>query len=198
MRRILVAGLLMAAPGIAAQARASVIRENVSATIGGTHTQDVKGYFGAPGADLKGAKATFHVQYDTTLFGASEPCRDPNYCSYEVSRGTPDVAGSVLITVSINGHRLVYAPSYQGAVLFTKEFRLSFDAYVDSFSGFGLGLPGAALSLEFTSPPVFGAPLSPALKPVTGSAKTDYVLFFEPNDQLPSEELDFAVDAASR
>ena len=152
-----VAFTLLATP---IRAASPVITENVSGTISGNSAVDNKGYFGKAGADLSGAKVAIYVQYVPKLFGPGMECRN-NACTYNTSVQMPDTQGSLLINVTINGSRVVYSPTYEGAIFFNTQapYQLTVDS--DAFSGFGIGLPGLQLATQFKSAPTFGHPLSP-------------------------------------
>ena len=180
----------------ASLAAAPVVSENLAGTISGPSTVDKKGYFGTAGADLSGAAISIYIQYVPTLLGPSQACRNHS-CTYNQSVQAPDTQGSVLITITANGHRLVYAPAYQGVVFFPTQspYQLTIDS--DADSGFGIGLPGVQLGVPLTAAPLFGQPLLPASPPVLNKTD-DYIAFFTANDQTPVEQLSFAVAKATR
>ncbi len=177
-------------------AAAPVVTENLTGTIGGASTVDTQGYFGKAGTDLSGAAITIYLQYVPKLLGASQDCRT-HACTYNTSAQAPDTPGSVLVTLTVNGQRLVYSASYESAAFFATQTPYALTLDVDAFSGFGLDLPGIQLYVPTTAAPLFGQPLLPASPPVLHKAN-DYVDFFNAANQTPVEELTFTVTKAAR
>ena len=178
-------------------AAAPVVTENLSGIISGSHTVDTKGYFGPAHTDLAGAKVGIYLQYVPKLLGSSQTCRN-NACTYNVSAQMPDTPGSLLITIAINGHRVVYSPAYEGAIFFATQapYQLTVDA--DANSGFGIGLPGLQLAALFTSAPIFGHPLSPGNGPVLAASSSDYFNFYDAASQTAVEKLTYTPTAGTR
>ena len=174
-----------------------VVTENLTGTISGSQTIDTKGYFGPAGADLSGATAAIYVQYVPKLLGPSQECRNHS-CTFNESSKMPDTQGSLLVTITINSHRLVYSPSYQGVIFFPTQapYQLTVDS--DAFSGFGIGLPGVQFAALFESAPKFGEPLSPSDKPVLRASPSDYLYFYDAQDQTPVEKLTYTPANAAR
>ena len=174
-----------------------VVTENLSGTISGSNTVDKKGYFGKAGADLSGAKVAIYIQYVPTLLGPSMECRNNN-CTYNTSVQMLDTQGSLLVTVTINGTRVVYSPTYEGAIFFNTNapYQLTVDS--DAFSGFGIGLRGLQLATQFKAAPIFGHPLSPGNGPVLRASSSNYIAFFNANDQVPVENLSYIPTAGSK
>ena len=175
----------------------AVITENLTGTISGAKTVDTKGYFGTAGADLSGATVAIYLQYVPKLLGPSQTCRNHS-CTYNESTSMPDTQGALLITIKINGHRLVYSPTYQGAIFFPVKapYQLTIDS--DAFSGFGIGLPGMQFAALFESAPKFGQLLSPGNSPVLQDSPSDYLYFYDATDQTPVEELTYKTANAAK
>ncbi len=196
MRCMLIAAAasLLTTPSWAAPA---VITENLTGTISGAQTVDTKGYFGAAGADLSGDTVAIYLQYVPKLFGPSQTCRN-NSCTYNESTNTPDTQGALLVTITINGHRVVYSPTYQAAIFFAVKapYQLTIDA--DAFSGFGIGLRGVQFAALFESAPKFGQLLSPDDKPVFQNSPSNYLYFYGAADQTPIEKLTYKPTAAAK
>ena len=180
----------------ASMAAAPVVTENITGTIGGSKTVDTHGYFGKAGTDLSGATVSIYLQYVPKLFGASQACRT-HACTYNESVQAADTQGSLLVTVSVNGQRVVYSPTYEGVIFFSTQapYQLTIDS--DAFSGFGIGLPALQLGVPVAEAPLFGQALSPGSPPVR-NVSTDYVDFFTANSQTPREEITFAVTKATK
>ena len=180
----------------ASMAAVPVVTENITGTISGSKTVDKHGYFGKPGTDLSGATISIYVQYVPRLFGASQTCRN-NSCTYNQSVQAKDTQGSLLVTLTVNGQRLVYSPTDEGVIFFSTQapYQLTVDS--DAYSGFGIGLPGLQLGVPVGEAPLFGQPLLPGSPPVQ-NVSTDYVDFFTADDQTPREELSFAVTKATK
>ncbi len=181
----------------ASLAASPVVTENVSGTISGSNTVDTRGYFGKAGADLSGAKVAVYMQYVPSLLGPSMECRS-NSCTYNTSVQMPDTQGSLLIAVTINGHRVVYSPTYEGAIFFDTHapYQLTVDS--DAFSGFGIGLRGLQFATQFKSTPLFGHPLSPGDEPVLRASSSDYIAFYGANDETPIENLSYTPTGGSK
>ena len=196
MRYILIAAAFVSAgtPSFAAQ---PVITENLAGTISGSHTVDTKGYFGTAGADLKGAKVSIYLQYVPSLLGASQECRN-HACTYNESQSMRDTPGSLVVTATINGSRVVYAPVQEAAIFFNTNapYQLTVDS--DAFSGFGLGSPGLQLATQFTMAPVFGQALSPRNEPVLKESSSDYLNFYDASSQTPVEQLTYTPSGGTR
>ena len=175
----------------------AVITENLTGTISGAQTVDTKGYFGVAGADLSGDTVAIYLQYVPKLLGPSQACRN-NTCTYNESVNMSDTQGALLITITINGHRVVYSPTSQGAIFFAVKapYQLTIDA--DAFSGFGVGLPGVQFAALFESAPKFGQLLSPENKPVLRDSSSDYLYFYDATDQTPVEKLTYKPANAAR
>ena len=167
-----------------------VITENLTATIGGSHTVDTRGYFGPAGTDLAGVQMAIYFQYVPKLLGPSQECRN-NSCTYNLSVSMPNTAGSLLITIIVKGHRLIYAPRSEAAIIFSTQspYQLTIDS--DAFSGFGLGLPGLQIATQFTFAPIFGSSLTPGNKPLQQASSSNYIDFFDASNQTPVEELTY-------
>ena len=195
MRCALTAAVSLAAT--ASWAASPAVTENIAGTISGSQTVDTKGYFGTAGADLSGAKVAIYLQYVPKLLGPSQECRN-HACTYNVSTQLPDTQGSLLVTITVNGHRVVYSPSYEGAIIFATQapYQLTVDS--DAFSGFGLGLPGLQFATQFRSAPVFGQPLSPGNGPVLQASPSDYVAFFNAANQTPVEQLTYTPTSGTK
>ena len=178
-------------------AASPVITENLSGTISGSNVIDKKGYFGKSGADLSGAKVAIFFQYVPSKVGPSVQCRNDG-CTYNTSVQMPDTQGSLLITVTINGTRVVYSPTYEGAIFFNTRspYQLTIDS--DAFSGFGIGLPGLQLAAQFQSAPLFGQPLSPGNQLVLQASPSDYVAFYDAINQTPVETLSYIPTSGSK
>lgn len=189
MRCILTAAALSLV-ATASWAAPPVITENLIGTISGSQTLDTRGYFGKAGADLSGATVAIYLQYVPTLLGPGQSCRNHS-CTFNESYKMPDTQGSLLVTITINGHRVVYSPTYESVIFFPTQrpYQLTIDS--DAFSGFGIGLPGIQFAAEFTSAPVFGQSLSPSNQPVLQASGSDYINFYDVNDQTPSEQLTY-------
>ena len=194
-RMLLAAACIMAATVSPAGASGSpaagpVVTENLTGIVSGSQTFDTRGYFGPAGSNLSGAKISIYLQYVPGLLGPSQTCRN-HACTYNVSAQMPDTPGSLLITITINGHRAVYSPSYEAVVFFPTQtpFQLTIDA--DAFSGFGIGLPGLQFAALFKSAPVFGQPLSPGNRPVLQASASDYLSFYDAQSQTPVEQLTY-------
>ena len=196
MRCVLIA-LSMTMMGSVAFAAQPVVTENLTGTVGGSKTVDTEGYFGTAGADLAGAKVTIYLQYVPKLLGASEECRT-HECTYNASENLADTPGSLVVAITINGHRVVYSPSQEGVVFFNTEapYQLTVDA--DAFSGFGIGLSGLQLATQFTEAPVFGEALSPANGPVMKESASNYMSFYGPNSQTALEELTYKPEGGTK
>ncbi len=181
----------------ASRAAPAVVTENLTATISGAQTVDTKGYFGSAGGDLSGATVTIYLQYTPKLFGPSQTCRT-NACTYNQSTNEPDTQGALLVTITINGHRRVYSPSYQAAIFFPLEapYQLTIDS--DAFSGFGIGLPGLQFAALFEAAPKFAHLLSPSDVPVFRNSDSNYVSFYDAKSQTPVEQLTYKPTSASK
>ncbi len=174
-----------------------VVTENISGIISGSNTVDTKGYFGMAGADLSGAKLAVYFQYVPKLLGSSTECRNHG-CTYNTSVQMPDTQGSLLITVTVNGHRVVYSPSQEGAVFFNTQspYQLTVDS--DAFSGFGIGLPGLQFGVQFKSAPVFGHNLSPGNEPIRYAVNSDVIAFYDSSSQTPVEQLSYVATGGTK
>ena len=195
MRYVLMAAALSM---LATQSRAAspAVTENLTGTISGSQTVDTEGYFGKAGANLSGAAVKIYLQYVPALLGSSQTCRNQS-CTYNEAYQTADTQGSLLVTITVNGHRVVYTPTDEGVVFFSTQspYQLTVDS--DAFSGFGIGLPGIQLAARFTSAPVFGQSLSPGNGPVLRASGSDYIDFYDAANQTPVEELSYAVTGGS-
>ena len=196
MRCIVTAAALsmIATASLAAQ---PVITENLTGTISGSRTTDTRGFFGAAGADLSGATVAIYLQYVPRLLGPSQACRNHS-CTYNESQKLPDTPGALLVTITINGNRIVYSPAYEAAVFFPTQrpYQLTIDS--DAYSGFGIGLPGVQFAALFKSAPVFGQPLSPGNQPVEQASPSDYVAFYDASSQTPVEQLTYTPTGSVR
>jgi len=181
---------VMAMMVAAGSAQAGVVGEQLTAVVSGSNTVDTKGYFGQAGANLTGKTISLFFQYTTQAFGPAKACRDPSYCSYNISKGNAGTQGSVVVTAQIDGHRVVFTPAYQGTVLFTKKFQNRVFIDSDVFSGFGLGLPGCQLLIDYTGKVAFGSQVSPINQPVV-NASSDEIDFFDASSQVSVEQLTF-------
>ncbi len=178
----------------ASHAAPPVITENLTGTISGSQTIDTKGYFGKAGTNLSGATVAIYLQYVPKLFGASQTCRN-NACTYNESFKMADTQGSLLVTITINGQRVVYSPTYQGAIFFPTQGANQLTIDADAFSGFGDGLPGLQFATLFKSAPKFGQPLR---GPVLQASASDYIAFFDASDQTPVEQLSYTPTAGTK
>lgn len=192
--RIALLGTAAACSSVAAYA--ATVTENFTGIISGSNTIDTNGLFGKPGANLAGKPIAIYTQYVTTLFTNRGVCRTSPLCTYYYSEKISGTPGSVLTSVTVDGQRVVYSPTYLSDVIFDDNGRNQFSPMTDVWSGWGQGVRGSALSVAFTSPVAFGVPLSPKNPPVL-IRSTDFVSFFKPSDQIPSETLNFAVTSAS-
>lgn len=172
----------------AGSAQAAVVSDRVTATIAGTHTIDTKGYFGPAGASLAGKTIALFYQYNAPAFGPSQSCGNSRTCFYNVSKGNAATQGSVVITVEIDRHRVVYTPADQGTVYFNKGTHFFIES--DVFNGSGLGLPGAQLLIDYTGKVAFGSQLSPINEPLS-NPPSDEVEFFDGSSQAAVETLTF-------
>ncbi len=183
--------------GSASFAAQPVVTENLTGIIGGSKTVDTEGYFSTAGADLAGMRIAIYLQYVPKLLGASEECRTHD-CTYNTSDNLPDTPGSLVVTITINGHRMVYSPSQEAAVFFNTKapYQLTVDS--DAYSGFGIGLPGLQLATEFGNAPIFGQPLSPGNSPVMKISSSNYMFFYTASSQNPVEELTYKPAGGSK
>ena len=195
--RLMLTAAVFSLAATACLAAPPVVTENISGTISGANTIDTNGYFGAAGTDLSGAKLAVYFQYVPKLLGPSTECRNHG-CTYNTSVQMPDTQGSLLITVTVNGHRVVYSPSREGAVFFNTQspFQLTVDS--DAFSGAGDGLPGLQFGVQFKSAPVFGHTLSPGDEPVRYAVNSDVIAFYESGSQTPVEQLSYVATSGSK
>ncbi len=180
----------------AVAAHAATITENLVGVISGANTTDTTGIFDKAGANLAGQKIQIYTQYVTNLFTSHANCRTSRPCEHYDSQGNPGTPGSVLTSLTVNGKRVVYSPTYSGQLIFSNYQGSLLYVNTDVYSGFGQGFRGSALSVAFTSPVAFGVPLSPGNGPILDKS-TDFVSFFVAASQLPVEELTFSVTSAS-
>lgn len=182
--------------GSAGAAEATTVAENLVGKITGSNTVDTIGLFAPAGTDLTGQTIAIYFKYTTEDFVTQKAGRS-GFTSYN-SQGGSNVPGSVLITVTVNGKRQVYAPAYEGVVFVQSAMPYGFVVDSDVFSGYGSGLTGAQLYVQLLGAATFGSPFSPANQPVLNKV-VDNVLFYTPTaGYSPAEELTFFVSAASK
>jgi len=185
--------------GSAGVAESATVTENLVGMISGSNTTDTLGLFGPAGANLTGQPISIYFKYTTDDFTSQTACRSHS-CVTHVSKNSPNTPGSVLITVSVNGQRHVYAPVHYGAVLFQTVSPDALKIYSDC-TDYALGYTGAAVYVPFLSAPTFGSPLSPTDDPLLNQV-VDYVSFYSPStadaSELPSEQLSFFVSSATK
>lgn len=181
--------------GSVSAAEAATVTENLVGQVAGSNTVDTLGLFGPAGANLVNQPISIYFKYTTEDFTSQKTGRN-GYVVYN-SQGSSSTPGSVLITVTINGKRQVYAPAYQGVVFIPTAAPYSLTIDSDAYSGFGDGLTGAQTSVQFLSAPTFGSPLSPTDNPVLNSV-VDSLSFFTPSSSVASEQLSFFVSSASK
>jgi len=115
------------------------------------------------------------------------------------SQGSPSTPGSVLITVTVNGKRQTYAPSYWGAVLVPAVAPYTMVVEVDADGGLPMtsNEPGVQVNVECLHAPTFGSPLSPTDDPVLNQV-VDAVVLVPIGGQPGHELLSFFVSSASK
>ena len=172
---------------------AATISEVVHGVIGGTHTKDVKGYFGRAGADLAGKPFTIALSYASRDFNQSGECRNKS-CDYYSASATPAVPDAVGVSVTIAGAVQAYRPTTIAALFLSITGAPFFAIDADAYSGFGgYGPRGVQVYFQVMSNPKFGASLSPRNPVLNHKTSIDEVLFFDKSSQTPVEQLDLNV-----
>ena len=186
---------------MASTAHAATVAENLTVTISGSNTTDSIGLFGPAGANLSGQTASIHVQYISDYLPTSKSCRfDPATCTAHYNQQGANLAGSVLVSVTMNGHTVNYSPVYIGWVLLKNTNGMDMLKICSDATDYSEGLRGACVATQYTSSLTFGAPLSPTNPPLLHtSTAEDYLNFYSPSgSELPDETLSFYVTQASQ
>ncbi len=177
---------------------AATVNETVHGVIGGKHTHDNRGFFGAKGADLNGKPFAISLSYVSQDFNQNGQCRN-NSCDYYNASGTPAVPQSVRVTVTVGGVTQTYTPTTIAALFLSISGAPYFAIDSDAYSGFGgYGPHGVQVYLQVMSNPVFGDALSPGDPVLTHKTSIDEVLFFNESSQAPIERLDLNVGRSAR